>query len=163
MTEPRSNHQAKGALLVMGAGFLWGTLGILTKTTYSLATVGPISLAWFRLVFALPLLGAFIAAKRYQLSMTRREIALFVGFGFCSLAVFHSVYFTSFAYTSVQHAVALLYTAPAFVAILSKIILKEHLTRGKIVAVLLAILGTFLILGLARGEPLFTSRTQIGD
>jgi drug/metabolite transporter (DMT)-like permease len=157
------NDQGKGAVLVMGAGFLWGTLGILTKLTYSVTTIGPVSLAWFRLIFAIPLLALFTVAKRYRISLTRREAVLFVGFAFCGLAVFHALYFTSFAYTTVQHAVALLYTAPAFVAILSRLILKEHLTRMKIVAVALSILGTFLILGLASGEQLFASRTQVGD
>jgi drug/metabolite transporter (DMT)-like permease len=59
--------------------------------------------------------------------------------------------------------VALLYTAPAFVAIFSWFILKEQMTRTKIIAVLLSITGAFLIMGIWTGEPLFGSRTQIGD
>jgi DME family drug/metabolite transporter len=147
----------------MGAGCLWGTFGILTKSTYALTTLGPISLAWYRLIFAVPFLGLLIAIKRYRISVSRSEVGLFIGFGFFSLTVFETLYFTSLAYTTIQHAAALLYTAPAFVAILSWFFLKEQLTSKKIVAVILSVLGAFLILGLVENEPLFGSRTQIGD
>jgi len=147
----------------MSAGCLWGTFGILTKTTYALTTLGPISLAWFRLIFAVPFLGFLIVVKRYRVSVSRGEVGLFLGFGFFSLTVFEALYFTSLAYTTVQHAAALLYTAPAFVAILSWFFLKEKLTAKKIGAIVLSVLGAFLILGLVENEPLFASRTQIGD
>lgn len=157
------NSQAKGALLIMGAAFLWGTTGVISKITYAETNVGPISLAFYRLVFAVPILSVLVAVKRYRVSLATREVLLFVGFGFFSLTVFESLYFTAFAYTTVQHATALLYTAPAFVALLAWSILKEHLTKAKLMAVALSITGAFLIVGVARGELLFTSRTQIGD
>lgn len=146
----------------MGAGFLWGFMGILAKLAYT-QSIGPISLAWFRLVVAVPLLGAFLLVKRYQMRIRRHEIILFIGFGFCSLTVFEVLYFTSYSYTTVQHAAALLYTAPAFVAILSRLILNERLTRSKISAVVLSVLGALLIVGIMRGQPLFGSTTQLGD
>jgi len=137
-------------------------MGILAKLAYT-QSIGPISLAWFRLVVAVPLLGAFLLVKRYQIRIRRHEIILFIGFGFCSLTVFEVLYFTSYSYTTVQHAAALLYTAPAFVAILSRLILNERLTRSKISAVVLSVLGALLIVGIMRGQPLFGSTTQLGD
>ena len=156
-------NRTKGALLVMCAGCLWGTFGILTKTAYALTTLGPISLAWYRLIFAIPFLGALAAIKHYPVKISLREIVLFFGFGFFSLTLFESLYFTSLAYTTVQHAAGLLYTAPAFVAVLSWLLLRERMTRTKTAAIVLSMLGAFLILGLSNNEPLFTSRTQIGD
>jgi DME family drug/metabolite transporter len=157
------DDQAKGAVLVMAAAFLWGTTGIIAKFTYAQTNVGPISLAWYRLLFAVPVLGILIRLRGSKVSLTHHEVALFACFGFLSLSVFETLFFTSFFYTTVQHAAALLYTAPAFVAILSWLILKERMTKGKVVAVALSILGAFLILGIVVGEPLFASRTQIGD
>ncbi len=157
------NNRTKGALLVMGAGCLWGTFGILTKTTYAFTTLGPISLAWYRLIFAIPFIGLVILIKHYPISISRREGVLFIGFGFFSLTLFEALYFTSLVYTTVQHAAALLYTAPAFVAVLSWFFLKERITPAKIAAIVLSMLGAFLILGLWSNEPLFASRTQIGD
>ena len=156
------NNQLRGALLVMGAGFLWGFMGILAKLAYT-QSIGPISLAWFRLVVAIPLLGVFLAVKRYHIRISRHEIWLFIGFGFCSLTVFEALYFTAYSYTTIQHAAALLYTAPAFVAVLSWIILKEKLTWSKATAVALSVTGAFLILGITKGQSLFGSMTQIGD
>ena len=146
----------------MGAGFLWGFMGILAKLAYT-QSVGPISLAWFRLIVAIPFLAVFVAIKRYHIQISRREILLFIGFGFCSLTIFEALYFTAYSYTTIQHAAALLYTAPAFVAILSWIILKEKLTRPKVIAVALSVTGAFLIVGITREQPLFGSITQIGD
>ena len=136
---------------------------MISKIAYAETTVGPISLAFFRLVFAIPILAFVSKMRRAQISLTRRELALFAAFGFCSISIFETLYFVSLSYTSVQHAAALLYTAPAFVAILSWMILKERLTQRKMGAVGLSILGAFLILGLLRGEPLFASRAEIGD
>lgn len=150
-------------MLIMGAGLLWGTTGVISKITYAQTNVGPISLAWFRLAFAIPILALLVALKRYEISLTIREVVLFAGFGFCSLTVFEVLLFSSFAYTTVQHAAALLYTAPAFVAVLSWLILKEHISNAKVVAVALSILGASLILGIARAEPMFGSKTQFGD
>lgn len=157
------NSQTKGALFVMMAGLLWGTTGIIVKAIYAVTTIGPVSVSLFRLLVALPFLAGLVMMKRYDLSMTRRELVLFAGFGFCSLTIFVLLYFTSFTYTTVQHAAALLYTAPAFVALLSWIILKERMTRAKVTAVALSVLGALLIVGVLRGGQLFGSRTQIGD
>jgi len=157
------NSQMKGALLVMLAGALWGTTGIIVKAIYAVTLLGPIAVSFFRLVFALPFLACLVVVKRYDLSMSKREVCIFASFGFCSLALFVSLYFTSFAYTTVQHASALLYTAPAFVALLSRIILREQMTRAKIVAVALSVLGAALIVGVLSGGQLFGSRTQVGD
>ena len=156
------NDQRRGALLVMGAGFLWGFMGILAKLAYT-QSIGPISLAWFRLVVAVPLLGAFLLIKHYNVKVSRHEIIPFIGFGLCSLTIFEVLYFTSYSYTTVQHAAALLYTAPAFVAIFSWLILKEKFTPPKIIAIVLSVAGALLIVGIARGQPLFGSTTQLGD
>jgi len=150
-------------LFVMIAGVLWGVTGIIVKTIYAVTPLGPISISLFRLIVALPFLAGLVTIRRYNLSMTRREAVIFAGFGFCSLTVFVTVYFASFAYTTVQHASALLYTAPAFVALLSWMILKEQMTRSKVTAVVLSVVGAFLIVGVLKGGRLFASRTQIGD
>jgi hypothetical protein len=50
------------------------------KIAYSLTTVGPIPLAWFGLIFAMPSSGFWAAIKEYQVSLTRREVALFAAF-----------------------------------------------------------------------------------
>lgn len=155
--------QTKGALLVMAAGFCWGTFGIITKFAYAATTLGPLTLAWLRLVPALPIMALVVLAKGYRVSWSRREVGLFAAFGFCSITIFEGLYFTSFAYTTVQHAAALLYTAPAFVALLSWLVLREVLSKAKLLAVGLSILGAFLMLGVVEGGDLFGSRTRLGD
>lgn len=88
-------------------------------------------------------------------------MALFVGFGFCGVTVVDALFFTSLAYTSVQHAATLMYTAPALVAILSWLVLREQLSHARIVAVLFAVAGAFLVLGVTK-LPLLTLGNQLG-
>jgi DME family drug/metabolite transporter len=157
------NNQTRGAALIMTAALLWGTAGVISKITYAETNVGPIALAFYRLVFAIPVIALLVWVRRYEVSLTPREVVLFACFGFCSLSIFETLLFTAFLYTTVQHATALLYTAPAFVAVLSWFILKERFTVEKVTAVALSVLGAFLILGLVTGETPFASRSQIGD
>jgi len=67
------DNRTKGALLVMGAGCLWGTFGILTKITYANTTLGPISLAWYRLIFAIPFIGLVILFNIFLFSTAAPE------------------------------------------------------------------------------------------
>jgi drug/metabolite transporter (DMT)-like permease len=57
-------------------------------------------------------------------------------------------YFTALNYASASLVALLLYVYPALVTVLSALFFKEHLTRRKIVALVLASAGTALIVGL---------------
>ncbi len=134
-----------GPLFVLAAATLWGSLGVAGRFAFQ-AGVGPLEAAFYRAAISFAalilILGIF---NRRALRVRPAELSLFAEFGLVSIAVFFVVYLTAVSKTSVATAAILLYTAPAFVIVLSALLFREPLTRGKIVAVVLAFAGCVLV------------------
>lgn len=106
-------------------------------------------IAALRLSFA-TLLLAPVALTRHRAELraiTRREIMLGLLSGLF-LAIHFATWITSLEYTSVASSVVLVSTGPLWVALLSPMLLKEHLVRTALFGLALAILGGAII-GLA--------------
>ncbi len=72
----------------------------------------------------------------------------FIGTGIFSIIFFNYCLFTAIERSTIPVATALLYTAPAFVTVISFFLFKEALTRLKIIALFVTILGTCLVVGI---------------
>jgi len=79
-----------------------------------------------------------------------RDILNFAGIGLL-MAVVLSLYNAANAYGPVQNAVLLSFSSPIFVMIFAKIILKEKITRTKIITIGIAFLGLIIINPLSSG------------
>lgn len=75
-------------------------------------------------------------------------------------ALHFGFYIASLAYTSIAHSLAIVYTAPVFVAIFSLIFLGEKLSVRQWMGIGVAVLGVAVLAGF---EPQFTRRMLIGD
>lgn len=75
----------------------------------------------------------------------------FIGTGLVSIVFFSYCYFRNVEESSAAVAAILMYTSPIFVTLLSAIFFKEKLTKTKLTALLLAILGCALVSGIASG------------
>ena len=75
-------------------------------------------------------------------------------------ALHFGFYIASLAYTSIAHSLAIVYTAPVFVAIFSLIFLGEKLSVRQWMGIGVAVLGVAVLAGF---EPEFTRRMLIGD
>lgn len=82
------------------------------------------------------------------LKINLTDLKYFFGTGILSIAFFNWCYFTAIQTTSVSIAAILLYTAPAFVTILSRILFKEWLTRKKIISLVGTFVGCAFVVGL---------------
>ena len=103
-------------------------------------------IAALRLNFAMLLLAP-VALTRYRAELcaiTRREIILGLLSGLF-LAIHFATWVTSLEYTSVASSVVFVSTGPLWVAMLSPILLKEHLARTALFGLGLAILGGAII------------------
>jgi len=67
------------------------------------------------------------------------------------------LYSNAFLYTDVIRAILLYYLTPIWSAVLARMWLKEPITRGRIVGILLGILGLFVILNADQGMPVPTN------
>jgi drug/metabolite transporter (DMT)-like permease len=106
------------------------------------AGAASIVIAAFRLTLA-TLALAPLALTRYRLQLSqlkRREwlLALLAG---VFLALHFSVWVTSLQYTSVASSVVLVTTTPLWVALLSPLVLHEHVGKATYVGMILALLG----------------------
>nr|WP_233711429.1 DMT family transporter [Lederbergia citrisecunda] len=133
-------------LMVIIAAFLWGSIAIFVKKL-SFYGFTEMEIVTIRVVFAclwLVPIVIFMGNNR-QLAIQFRHIWYFIGTGLCSIVFFNWAYFKAMNMMSISLAVMLLYTAPAFVVILSIIFLKERLTTKKVIAVFTTIVGCAII------------------
>jgi len=106
----------------------------------------PLEAAFFRAAIAFViLLGGMVALHRSGLRIRPGDLGLFALFGLVSIAIFFFVYLLAISLTSIATAAILLYTAPAFVVLISALVFHEPLTWVKGGAVLLAFLASVLV------------------
>ncbi len=126
---------------------LWGIIAIFIR---KLAGFGftSMEIVTLRVVSAAILLGLIgMLNFKEQLKIRFSDTKYFIGTGVFSIVLFNWCYFTSINQMSLSFAVILLYTAPAFVVVLSFLFLKEKMDKMKIVSVLGTLAGCVLIAG----------------
>jgi drug/metabolite transporter, DME family len=134
--------------MIAFAAAMWGLIGFFVKGL-SDAGFSAMEIVTVRVVTAaiiLILVGCI--SYRSHLKVRLKDMHLFIGTGILSIVIFNWCYFTAINLMNIPIAVALLYTAPAFVAILSFIFLKESINKKKILAIFLTVIGCTLAAGI---------------
>jgi drug/metabolite transporter (DMT)-like permease len=132
-------------LRILAAAVIWGSIGVAGRAVFG-AGVDPLETAFYRAAIAFLTVAAAVAVwNRPLLRVRAGDLWLFVAFGAVSIAAFFFVYLYAISRTSVATAAILLYTAPIWVIILSRILFHEALSRGKVLAVVLAFVGCILV------------------
>ncbi len=140
----RRPNAATGYGLVFVAAVLWGLIGLFSRTILD-AGIGALEIAFWRAVLAG---GAFLlhAAVVGRLRVrTVTDGAALTAFALVGVTLFYASLNLAIDAGGVSLAFVLLYTAPAFVAVLAWPLLGERLTRRKASLVLLAALGVVLV------------------
>jgi drug/metabolite transporter (DMT)-like permease len=83
----------------------------------------------------------------------------FLGYGLVA-ALHFGCYIASLNYTTIAHSLAIVYTAPIFVALFSAWFLGEGMDRRKWLGTLVAVGGVAILAGF---EPAFSPRMAVGD
>ena len=83
--------------------------------------------------------------------MERRHLKYFFGTGVVSVVLFTVCYFSCQKLCSLAVASILLYTAPSFVVLLSAVLWKEPVTRKKLLALFLTLIGCACVCGVFSG------------
>lgn len=146
--------------IIIGAG-LWGTIGWYVKNLYvfGFTPMEVVTLrAWSSAI--LLLIYLVIASPKKLKLHTPKDIKYFLGTGILSIIFFNYCMFTAMELSTIPVATALLYTAPAFVTIMSFFLFKEPLTRVKIIALVITLVGTCLVVGVI---PLNLQALQISS
>ncbi len=137
----------KGALLVALAAILWGTLGPSFRGLIA-AGAEPLGIGFWRTLIGGAALVAWALWQRPALlRIERRALPLFLAYGLVSVAIFFWIYPTAVQLSTVAVAAVLLYTAPAWVALLAAFFFGEPLTARKGAAIVITFAGTVLVAG----------------
>lgn len=131
--------------MVLIAATLLGSMGAWGRLIFRYEPDPMLVVTW-RALFGTLALAAVLAAVRPALLCIRpRDLPFFLLYGFTGITLNFWTYFSAVKYTTLAVAITLLYTYPVFVAILSALFLGERLTRTKVGAILVTLLGSALV------------------
>ena len=127
------------------AGILWGTIGIFVKTLNSLGADSSL-IPFLRMSSALIIISilAFIKHGRKIFIRDKKTLFFCALLGFICNGLFNVFYTASIKLNGMGIACVLMYTAPIFTAIASRILFHEKFSRLKIFALILNIFGCVL-------------------
>jgi drug/metabolite transporter (DMT)-like permease len=134
------------------AALLAGATGIgFAPVLVRLSEIGPSATAFFRILFALPLLWGWLGIEREKSPSARRPVnrndylwLVSAGLFFTGdLAVWH----WSLQFTSVANSTLLTNFAPIFVTLGARFLFAEHISRGFVLGMLLALGGAVMLVG----------------
>lgn len=115
------------------------------------AGMGPGSVVFFRALTAAAILLAPLAVfDRQALRLPLRSVPLFLGLGM-GLALSSSAFFQGVKHLDVGVAISLFYLYPALVSVIARVALREPLTRAKVAALAVSLVGCGLVSGLFDG------------
>jgi len=139
------SERLRGYGLALVAASLWATLGLF-YTALESGGFSRMTIVFYRAAVAAVTLFIFLAWKRRDdLRLARRDWPLFLAFGLIGVAAFYAVYIQAIARIGMGVASVLMYTAPAWVTILSAFLFHDPLNGPIILAVALAFGGCVLI------------------
>lgn len=141
----------KASVFVLAAGCMWGLMGLLVR---SLGAVGiaAMEVCFIRSVVTfVSLLAGILLFCPKELQIKWKDIWCFIGTGACSVTFFNFCYFKTMTLTSLSAAAVLLYTAPAFVMLMSSVLFSEKLSIRKLAALGFAFIGCAFVSGIAGG------------
>lgn len=145
------------AFVILGA-VCWGYIGVFNRLLAS-AGVDMNNRVFVRNFFSLALLTLVFALVRRQVFRVRlRDLPIFMGSGLLSILTLSWVYFNCQMECSLAVAAILLYLAPSMVVVMSALLWRSPITRRKVAALLLALVGCALVSGVVGGELTGTPR-----
>ncbi len=149
-------------LYVFVAGCLWGIISLFLKPLLQMGftQVQTITLRCLVAAFILGIIMLVTDKKLFKIKL--RDIWCFLGTGLLSLMFFTLTYFYSITYNGVCIAVILLYTSPIFVMLMSVLLFKEKITRNKLIALGLTLVGCVLVSGLVGGYSIGVKGITLG-
>nr|WP_321974362.1 EamA family transporter [uncultured Tolumonas sp.] len=146
-------RQVAGTLYVLASSVCFATMAIFARMAYAAGVDVP-TLLFLRFSSAAVLMWGLLLAKGLR-PPRGRGLVMTLAMGAVGYAGQAFSFFTALQYASAGLVALLLYTYPAIVAILSRLVFRHPLTRLQVVAVGIALAGSVLVIGKAvDGQPL---------
>lgn len=150
--ETETKKTPRGAAAsILAAAALWGIIGGWNRRLMA-GGLSPYSIVVVRNYGGLVLLTAVMALRdRSVFRVERQHLKYFFGTGVVSVVLFTVCYFSCQEICSLAVASILLYTAPAIVVVLSALLWREPVTKKKLLALGLTLVGCALVCGVFSG------------
>ena len=143
----RAAGTGKYRLYILAAAFLWGGIGVYFKEL-SAKGAEPFQIVLIRTAIAALGLGIWIlCTDRSKFRIKLKDIWCFIGTGMVSLLLFNWFFFMAIGEVGIAVAGVLLYTAPAFVTVLSAVLFNEKLKLPGWGILAVILLGCTLVAG----------------
>jgi drug/metabolite transporter (DMT)-like permease len=145
-TAPPPPVPSRGYLTVLVATLLWSTTPVIIR--YLIETqMPPLLVAFWRdVLIAAALVAALSIFRPGLLRLPRRHLPFFVFYGVVLMA-FNATYIVSVSFNGASVSTVLVYSAPAFTALISRWLWRESLGPFKTVAIVLSLAGCVFVSG----------------
>ena len=148
--KPRTDWRAYTCILTAAA--LWGMMGLWNRGLMA-GGFSPWSIVLVRNTGGLALLAAIFGIRDRSVFRIKKEhLKYFFGTGIGSVLLFTVCYFSCQKICSLAVASVLLYTAPSIVVILSAVLWREPITKKKLLALGLTLVGCACVCGVFAGD-----------
>ncbi len=141
------NDTKLGFLLIITAALLWALAAPIAKYLFN-SGIGPADLVQARVTYSFLILAfIFVGFQRDLLQIAKKDIGYFMLLGIGGFALVQYTYFYAISQIDVGVAIALQYTAPSMIVVYSAFFLGKNINRNTIIAILLALIGCYLVVG----------------
>jgi len=128
---------------LMLTALIWASSWIFIKV--GLREIPPITLATLRFVVATPILFVIALLMGNKLNLKARDIPAIAVLGLTGVALQYILEFIALLYTTATNSSLIINTTAVFIAVLSAIFLGETFNKRKMFGVVIAFVGTFLV------------------
>lgn len=139
----------RGFLICLAGTAIWSTTAIFIAHLSNHYRLPPLVLAFWRDLFVALGLAVGLAAFRpdlLRLPNPRRDLGFFAAYGL-TLAVFNALWTTSVALNGAAVATVLVYSSPAFTALVERALFGERFGPARVGALILSLAGCVLVSG----------------
>lgn len=145
----KDSNATTGYILVLCAGILWGSIGFFVRKLNGLGVDTELT-AFMRIfcawIILIPLLmGMSLKSGRNYFKISKKGLLQCFIMGLVTQAFFNLSYSGCINSVGVAMGSVLLYTAPIFVSILSRLLFKEEINARKGISLVINILGCFIM------------------
>ena len=149
MQKVQTNSAGRGIIFAILGSMFWGMSGAAAQYSFNSLNLDPLWLVGIRLLFAgsLLLLWSTVKSPREIFSIWKspKHAMLLVAFGLLGVVPSQLTYFMAIQYSNAATATVIQFTGPIFIVLFVALSTKELPRRTDGIAIILAVIGTILI------------------
>lgn len=138
-------NKTVGIGCAVGAAFIFGFAPLLAKMTYMDGS-NTITLTFFRSLFSFPIMLLILRAKKVSIRVSKKNFVTLVVLAFLGAFATGLMLYGAYNYISVGLTTCIHYVYPVLVAIACVLFFKEKISKTKVIAMLLSLVGLMLFL-----------------